>query len=55
VKTGNKSNIPLLPPAIAIIEKYQNYPESINKQKLLPTITNIKTNASLKRLQIYAG
>jgi site-specific recombinase XerD len=49
-KTGNKSNIPLLPAAMAIIEKYQNYPENINKQKLLPTITNIKTNAYLKEI-----
>jgi site-specific recombinase XerD len=49
-KTGNKSNIPLLPTAIAILEKYQNYPEIINKQKLLPTITNIKTNAYLKEI-----
>jgi site-specific recombinase XerD len=49
-KTGNKSNIPLLPAAIAIIEKYQNCPENVNKQKLLPTITNIKTNAYLKEI-----
>ncbi len=54
-KTGNKSNIPLLPAAIAIIEKYQNYPESISKQKLLPTITNIKTNAYLKEIADLCG
>jgi len=54
-KTGNKSNIPLLPPAMAIIEKYQNYPDNINKQKLLPTITNIKTNAYLKEIADLCG
>ena len=54
-KTGNKSNIPLLPAAIAIIEKYQNYPENINKKRLLPTITNIKTNAYLKEIADLCG
>jgi integrase len=52
-KTGNKSNISLLPAAIAIVEKYQNYPENINKQRLLPTITNIKINAYLKEIADY--
>src|SRR6266542_2685099 len=54
-KTGNKSHIPLLPAAVAIIDKYQNYPESISKQKLLPTITNIKTNAYLKEIADLCG
>ena len=30
-KTGNKSNIPLLPAAAEIIEKHKDYPETINK------------------------
>jgi site-specific recombinase XerD len=47
-KTGNKSNIPLLPKAIAILEKYQ--PEAQATGRLLPVITNIKTNAYLKEI-----
>ena len=54
-KTGNKSNIPLLPVAAEIIEKYKDYPEVINKQKLLPIITNIKTNAYLKEIADLCG
>ena len=54
-KTGNKSNIPLLPAAAEIIEKHKDYPETINKQKLLPIITNIKTNAYLKEIADLCG
>ena len=54
-KTGIKSNMPLLPTALSIIEKYKNNPERINSDKLLPVITNIKTNAYLKEIADLCG
>lgn len=47
-KTETASRIPLLPPALAIIEKYRRYQEASNK--LLPVPTNQKTNAYLKEI-----
>ena len=54
-KTDNKSNIPLLPEALAIIEKYQDHPACVNSERLLPVISNIKTNAYLKEIAIVCG
>ena len=54
-KTGAKSNIPLLPFALSIIEKYKTCPERINSGRLLPVITNIKTNAYLKEVADLSG
>jgi integrase len=47
-KTETASRIPLLPPALAIIDKYRGYQEASNK--LLPVPTNQKTNAYLKEI-----
>lgn len=54
-KTKTKSNIPLLPNALAIINKYN--PEGIVRlsDKLLPVITNIKTNEYLKEIAIICN
>ena len=52
-KTGNKSNIPLLPQAAALLDKYAG--ESQRSGKLLPVITNIKTNAYLKEIADICG
>ncbi len=49
-KTNNKSNVPLLSKALAIIEKYKNCPIAQNNGRLLPVITNIKTNEYLKEI-----
>lgn len=49
-KTGNSSNIPLLPKALEIIEKYQDNPLNLNIGRLLPVISNQKINAYLKEL-----
>jgi site-specific recombinase XerD len=54
-KTDEKSNIPLLPKALKIIEKYKNDPRGINKGKLLPVISNMKTNAYLKEIANVCG
>lgn len=54
-KNESKSNVPLLPKALAIIEKYKSHPEVINKNRLLPVISNIKTNAYLKEIAVVCN
>lgn len=49
-KTKTTSRIPLLPPALAIIEKYKDHPQACNKMKLLPIPSNQKANAYLKEI-----
>ena len=49
-KTETPSRIPLLPPALAILEKYAQDPAVINRAKLLPVPTNQKVNAYLKEI-----
>jgi len=52
-KTGNKSNVPLLPKAAELIDKYGA--EGRLSGRLLPVITNIKTNAYLKEIADICG
>lgn len=47
-KTDTRSNIPLLPIATEIIEKYQDHPQVVNQDKLLPILSNQKMNSYLK-------
>jgi len=54
-KTGNPSNIPLLPRAAQIIEKYKGNPQVLNVEKLLPVISNQKMNAYLKEISNLCG
>lgn len=54
-KTETASRIPLLPPALAIVEKYGNDPSVINRGKLLPVPTNQKVNAYLKEIASCCG
>jgi site-specific recombinase XerD len=49
-KTGTTSNIPLLPPALRIIEKYKDHPLSSSSGKLLPVLSNQKLNSYLKEI-----
>lgn len=49
-KTKTKSNIPLLPKAKEIIEKYQDHPYTAGTNKLLPTLSNQKLNSYLKEI-----
>lgn len=53
-KTSVKSNVPLLPKAILIIEKYKDSPENSVKGKLLPVISNQKMNAYLKEIAVLS-
>lgn len=49
-KTDTRSNIPILPMAQAILDKYENDIECINKGKLFPVLSNQKMNEYLKEV-----
>lgn len=49
-KTDIESRIPLLPIALEILEKYKNHPLCVNKNRLLPILTNQKMNTYLKEI-----
>lgn len=49
-KTNVQSNIPLLPVAKAIIDKYKDHPIVVEKGVLLPVNSNQKMNAYLKEI-----
>jgi site-specific recombinase XerD len=54
-KTGTCVTIPLLPQAKAVLEKYSDHPEAINKGILLPVLSNQKMNKYLKELAQACG
>ena len=54
-KTSIPVKIPLLTKALEIIEKYKLHPSSINKERLLPTISNQKLNSYLKEIADVCG
>lgn len=54
-KTDTICNIPLLPPAEKIIQKYANNPQCLNSGKLLPVSSNQKTNEYLKDIALLCG
>jgi len=49
-KTESASKIPILPVTQTIIDKYENHPQCINEDKLLPILSNQKMNAYLKEI-----
>lgn len=49
-KTDTGFTIPLLPTAVAIIEKYKNHPRVVNKDCVIPVLSNQKSNAYLKEI-----
>lgn len=53
-KTKTKSNIPVLPSAMEILEKYEGSPYLVDK-KVLPVLTNQKMNAYLKEIADLSG
>lgn len=54
-KTGVQANIPLLPKALAILEKYKDHPRSKEKGTLLPLISNQPFNFFLKEIAVICG
>lgn len=53
-KTRIKSSIPVLPTAIAILEKYNSHPD-VNPKRILPVLSNQKMNAYLKEIADLCG
>lgn len=49
-KTETATRIPLLPPAIRILEKYSDHPQCVNQDRLLPVLSNQKMNSYLKEI-----
>ena len=49
-KTESASKIPILPVTQMIIDKYDNHPQCLNENRLLPILSNQKMNAYLKEI-----
>ena len=54
-KTGNVSSIPLLPTALEILAKYEQHSACKSQNKLLPVLSNQKTNSYLKEIADICG
>ncbi len=54
-KTNAKFSIPLLPNALHILEKYKDHPKVVNKECVLPVLSNQKSNAYLKEIADLCG
>jgi integrase len=49
-KTGSPINIPLLPKAAEIVERYKNHPVCMERNSVLPVSSNQKMNEYLKEI-----
>lgn len=49
-KTGTPTRMPLMPEALAIVEKYKGHPKCIVSGLLLPVLSNQKMNSYLKEI-----
>jgi len=49
-KTGNETNIPLLPKALELIEHYKDHPICVERNTILPVSSNQKMNEYLKEI-----
>ncbi|RKR82873.1 site-specific recombinase XerD [Mucilaginibacter gracilis] len=54
-KTNEPVRVPLLPKALAIIEKYKGHPQSLAEGKVLPKLSNQKLNSYLKEIADTCG
>ncbi len=54
-KTDTDVRIPLLPKALALIEKYKDHPKAEYQGRLFPVISNQKMNAYLKEIADISG
>jgi len=54
-KTKNWCHIPLLRPALDILEKYKDHPLCVKRGLLLPVLTNQKMNSYLKEIADLTG
>ena len=49
-KTDTATRVPLLPPALEILDRYKDDPQCLNKKRLLPVLSNQKMNTYLKEI-----
>lgn len=54
-KTKTKLVIPLLPPAVAVLDNYADHPKVLNGECVLPVLSNQKSNAYLKEIALLCG
>lgn len=54
-KTDSAINIPLLPQALSIIERYKDHPICLQRGSVLPVVSNQKMNAYLKEIADICG
>lgn len=54
-KTNSTTNVPLLPQAIRIIEKYREHPLCLKRSTVLPMVSNQKMNEYLKEIASLCG
>lgn len=54
-KTDTPSRIPVLPMAMMVLDKYQQHPQCVTKDKLLPVLSNQKMNSYLKEIGDVCG
>lgn len=54
-KTNSATNVPLLPQALKIIEKYKDHPLCLQRGTVLPVSSNQKMNEYLKEIAILCG
>ena len=54
-KTDITARIPLLPQALRIVDKYENDPQCILTERVLPILSNQKMNAYLKEIADLCG
>lgn len=54
-KTNSTTNVPLLPAALKIIEKYKDHPLCLQRGTVLPVSSNQKMNEYLKEIAILCG
>ncbi|MFV8342628.1 site-specific integrase [Flavobacterium sp. XS2P39] len=54
-KTGSVTNVPLLPKALEIIEKYKEHPLCLSRNAVLPVASNQKMNTYLKEIADLCG
>jgi integrase len=54
-KTGNVTNVPLLPKALELIAKYKDHPLCLSRGAVLPVASNQKMNAYLKEIADLCG
>lgn len=54
-KTDSTTRVPLLPPALEILDRHKDDPQCVNKGRLLPVLSNQKMNTYLKEIADACG